>query len=358
MRVLHVLTRAHRRGAETFGVVLHEELLARGDSSQIVALSPAPPHHEALPVPVLGPAPRDPRSLLALRRLAQSAEVVVAHGSATLLACRLALLGSAVPFVYVNIGDPLHWAGSAGRRARVRWMIKAAAGVGAISPTAQQRLVSHLRVDPHKVRFTGNGRRGEDFLPPNSAERRAAREAWTLPADAPVAVTVASLTREKRLDVAIAAIAQLPDWWLLVVGHGPAAAGLRDLAERQARGRVVFTGSLADVRDAYRAADCAVLTSETEGLPGVLIEAALMGLPLVASDVGFVADVVIDHHTGRLLPVGDDTSLAAALRDAYERAAVLGPAARRLALERFELAEVVNRWQTLLADCQTLVDAP
>ena len=348
MRVLHVLTRAHRRGAETFGLVLHEELLAHGEDSDIVALAAAPAGHVSVPVQILGPAPRSLASLRGLRRLAGDVDVVVAHGSSTLAACRLALWGAPTPFVYVNIGDPLHWASSPWRRSRVRWMLRGAAAVGAIAPTAVDRVVDHLGVPAERVRFTGNGRRGDEFVPATPEQRAAARSRFGLPAHRPVAVAVASLSAEKRLHVAVDAVAGLDEWHLLVVGDGPQAAALRERAATRCPGRVTFAGSLPDVRDAYRAADVALLTSETEGLPGALVEAALCGLPVVATDVGFVSDVVRQGLTGRLVPVGDVVAVRAALREALSLGSVWGPAGRELALAEFELATVVGRWRNLL----------
>lgn len=350
MRVLHVLTRAHRRGAETFGMGLHGELLERGLSSRVVALAPAPAGLAGFDVPVLGTTPRGLSTLLALRGEALRADVVVAHGSDTLLACRLALLGGRVPFVYVNIGDPLHWAASRSRRLRVTWMMRGAAAVGAISPTAVDRLVQHLHVKPERVRFTGNGRRSDHFVPASDAQRSAARAAYGLTVDVPVAVVIAALSPEKRVDVSISAVASLPAWRLLVVGAGPLADELRRLADRVAPGRVVLTGVLDDVRPAMHAADVALLTSTTEGLPGVLIEAAMSGLPVVATDVGFVRDVVADRSTGRLVPVGDVPGTAAALEDCLVHAEEWGRRGRTSVVATFETGLVVGRWLDLLHD--------
>lgn len=348
MRVLHVLTRDHRRGAETVGVQLHESLLASGHQSRVVALAPGAADQVGFGVPVLGTTPRGLRSLRALRREAGSADVVVAHGSDTLLACRLALLGAATPFVYVNIGDPLHWSGTTPRRLRVSWMLRGASAVGAVAPSAVDRLVTHLGVPRDRVRFTGNGRDSSAFSPATPAQRRAARADLDLPADATVVVSVAALSPEKRLDVAVEAVAGRPGWHLLLVGAGPLDGDLRVLAERMAPGRVVFTGALTDVRPALHAADAAVLTSTTEGLPGALVEAAMCGLPLVATDVGFVRDVVVDGVTGALAPVGDPGATAAALATCLAAGPERGAAGRRLAVERFDARAVAARWTGLL----------
>ena len=348
MRVLHVLTRAHRRGGETFGVQLHEALLSRGLDSSIVALAPAPPGQEALDLPTLGATPRSGASMLGVRRRAGGADVVVAHGSDTLLACRLALLGSPIPFVYVNIGDPLHWASTRARRVRVRWMMNGAAAVGAIAPSAVDRLVTHLGLSPDKVRFTGNGRDPAHFRPADQAGRDKARRALGLPLLAPVAVAVAALSEEKRLDVAIDAIGSLPEWHLVVAGDGPRAETLSARAAAAAPGRVHLLGSVADVRPALAASDVSVLTSTTEGLPGALIEAAMCGLPLVGTDVGFVRDLIEDGRTGRLVAVGSPAATAAALVECLGHRAPWGQQARDLAAGRFASEQVVDRWLEIL----------
>jgi glycosyltransferase involved in cell wall biosynthesis len=184
-------------------------------------------------------------------------------------------------------------------------------------------------------------------------ERRAARAHFGLPEEAPVAVVVAAMAPEKRVDVAIHAVGRLPDWRLLVVGGGPLADELARVADHQAPGRVVLTGSLTDVVPAYHAADVALLTSDTEGLPGVLVEAALCGLPAVSTDVGFVPDVVRDGVSGRLVGTADPVATATALKDCYAARGPMGAAARASALEQFELAQVVARWRSLLHQAVT-----
>jgi glycosyltransferase involved in cell wall biosynthesis len=348
VRVLHVLTRDYRRGAETFGMQLHQELLRRGVASFVVALAPAPEGHAELGVRVLGSTTRRPATLRALRRAAADVDVVVAHGSATLPACRLALLGSRVPFVYANIGDPLHWAASPTRRARVMWMLRGAAAVGAIAPSGVERVVSHLKVPRDRVTFTGNGRDPLHFSPATPEERALARTDLSIPDDAPVAVAVGALAPEKCLEVAIDAVASLPDWRLVLVGAGRLEAHLRARAEAAAPGRIHFTGEVTDVRPALHAADVAVLTSRTEGLPGVLVEAALCSRPLVATRVGFVPDIVANGRGGRLVPVGDVRATAEALDEAWRHRSEWGAHSRALAAERFGASRVADRWTDLL----------
>ncbi|WP_149038271.1 glycosyltransferase [Kitasatospora sp. MBT63] len=345
-RVLHLITDPRRRGAQNLARDLHAELLRRGRPSALVALQPHPDAADP-DTPVLGPSRHHPATLRALRAAAARADVVVAHGSSTLQACALGLLGTRTPFVYVNIGDPRHWTASLSRRLRVGLFLHRAAAVAAISDGARAVLLERFRLPAGKVRTIPNGRPADRHTPADDPGRRAARAELGLPAHGLLVAWLGALATEKRPDLALAALALLPDVHLAVAGDGP----LRAAAEAaDTTGRATFLGRLADPAPLYRAADAVLLSSDSEGVPGVLIEAALAGLPAVTTDVGFVRDVVQDGVTGAVAPPGDPAALAEALGKvlAGDRAA-LGAAARRHALGRFDLARVADSWQDLLA---------
>jgi glycosyltransferase involved in cell wall biosynthesis len=143
-------------------------------------------------------------------------------------------------------------------------------------------------------------------------ERLQARQALGLPADAPVVAYVGRLTRVKRPD-RLLAVAQevtraVPGTKVLICGHGDLAAGLESAA-RSGDGDLVMLGWRADVETIYAAADLVLLTSDNEGMPLSLIEAALAGVPVVATNVGSVAEVV--QHEGTGLLVGNDNAALA-----------------------------------------------
>src|SRR5262249_6012690 len=98
----------------------------------------------------------------------------------------------------------------------------------------------------------------------------------------------------------------------------------------------------------FHAADVVVLTSRTEGLPAVLVEAGLCGVPVVATDVGFVRDVVVDGHTGVVVPFGDRAAIDTGIRRALEEGDRMGPAARARCEAHFSLATVGDVWNRLL----------
>lgn len=319
----------------------------RGWRSDVAALAPV--EAPALDVPVVGAAVRSPSGWKRLRRLAAGYDVVVAHGSSTLPACGLSLLGTGVPFVYVNIGDPLFWAGTPARRLRVALLLRRAAAVAAISSGTRAILLEQFRVPADRVTVIPNARSGAGFRPADPARRLRARRQLGLPADDLAAVLVlGALSREKRVDLAVRVVAAVPETRLVVAGEGPLREELEALARRLAPGRVSFLGNVSEPALALASADALLLTSESEGVPGVLIEAGLAGVPAVTADVGWVRDVVEHGRTGMVLTQHEVPLFAEGLREVLRRRATFGLHARELCLERFDLPRVVDRWEELL----------
>ncbi|MFW6033587.1 MAG: glycosyltransferase family 4 protein [bacterium] len=346
--VLHVLATNGRRGAETFGYELHQAIRARGVRSEICCVEPGS-QQSLLPVPALAGRRFSLAGVRALRDRAGRSRIVVAHGSSALLACGLGLAGLGVPFVYLSIGDPRYWAGSPARRWRARWLITRADSVVAITPGARDILIGHYRLVPERVVVIPNGRSAKRSRPAEPAERAAAREVFGIPQGSEAVAVVGSLRREKRVDVAIEAIARLPGTLLLVAGDGPERPVLEALAQRVAPDRVVFAGTTDGPGSVLAAADAVALSSDSEGVPGVLIEAGLAELPVVATDVGWVRDVVIDRTTGLVVPPDRPDLFAAALREALDRRAGLGRAARTHCLAEFEMERVTELWLDLIS---------
>lgn len=343
--VLHVITSTARRGAETFAVDLWTELAGRGRPGRTVALVDGGP--AGLPVPVLGSSRFGLRTLLALRREARAARVVVAHGSDAVVACALATLGTRTPFVYRNIGDPSFWLDTPRRRRRMTWLLRRARATVALwdHSAGQLRELAGRAID---IRIIPTGVPARLFAPAGTAGRREAREALGLSADAIVAVYVGSLSSEKDVATAIAAIARIPEAELLVVGDGAEGERLRGLADGSAPGRIRFLGTRERPREELAAADVLVLSSRTEGIPAVLIEAAFSGLPVVATAVGGIPEVVDDGGSGFVVAVGDVDGFAEAIRKAAGNSDRMGRAGRDRCLERYEIGVVAAAWDELL----------
>ncbi len=176
-----------------------------------------------------------------------------------------------------------------------------------------------------------------------------------------VAVFMGRLVPIKRVDVLLDAVAtaraQGAPVVLVVVGGGECEAALRaHAAAAQIDDAVRFVGYRADVEPLLAASDIAVLSSANEGTPVALIEAGAAGLPLVATDVGGVRDVVAEG-TGTLVAAGDAAGLGAAiaaLAGDAERRGACGAAAQRHVLARYRAARLVHDVDELYCE---LVDA-
>ena len=155
----------------------------------------------------------------------------------------------------------------------------------------------------------GIGRAGQyTVVPPGTSlgplpDSRVARAELGLPTNGAVVAYVGRLTRIKRPDrlaaVAREVIAAVPDAIFAICGDGELAGELSSAA-RDLGGSVRLLGWRADVEKVYAAADLALLTSDNEGMPVSLIEAGLAGVPVVATNVGSVSEVVKDGSTGLL----------------------------------------------------------
>jgi glycosyltransferase involved in cell wall biosynthesis len=156
----------------------------------------------------------------------------------------------------------------------------------------------------------------DDEAPP--MERLVARRALGLPPSGPVAGWIGRLSGEKAPDVAIRALSACRDRsiHLGILGDGPMMQRCRDLVgELGLDSRVTFAGFTADASRHLRAFDLLVLSSHTEGTPMVLLEAAAARLPIVATSVGGVPDLLA--ASGALLvPPADPEALGRAIDSA------------------------------------------
>jgi glycosyltransferase involved in cell wall biosynthesis len=301
---------------------------------------------------VLGGSRLSASGLRALRAEAREHDVVVGHGSTTLPACALALVATGVPFVYRQISDSSFWASTPARRARVRAELSRAAHVVALWSGAATVLTESFGVRPEKITVVPNGVPPDGFVPADDVARVAARAQFGVDADARVIAYVGALVPEKGVDLAVEAVSQLAGVTLLVVGAGPDRETLERSAAVQAPDRVVFAGSVDDVRDAYAAADVVVLPSRGgDSMPAVLIEAGLMEVPCVSTPIAAIPEIVLDGTTGVLLSTTTAAALGAAcssIVDDADRAHALGRAARAHCLETFGIDRVAQRWRSVL----------
>ena len=136
----------------------------------------------------------------------------------------------------------------------------------------------------------------------------------------PTLISVGNLVKNKGHHIAIEAMMQLPNFHLVIVGDGPERQALEVLSSRLGlNSRVAFAGRIAqkDLPFYYSAADILILLSSREGWPNVLLESMACGTPVIATDVGGVAEIVTIDLVGRLLPTQSSDGLVAAVKDLW-----------------------------------------
>lgn len=177
-------------------------------------------------------------------------------------------------------------------------------------------------------------------------DRADARAAHDLPATSPVVLFIGRLTSVKRPDRLLAAfeqvVAKVPDATLVVAGQGDLLEEVRSDAQRLGES-VRFVGWRPDVASLYAASDVVVISSDNEGMPVTLIEAAMAGVPGVTTDVGSASEVVEDQVTGLVVPT-DPEAIAEALIDLLSdpgRRLDMGCAAELRARQRFSSERLV-----------------
>ena len=203
------------------------------------------------------------------------------------------------------------------------------AHVLAVSESVAEFAIEEQGFRPEQITVCRNSIDRQRFRPATAVERAVARTTFGLPANAPVVACVARLNEVKGVDILVAAwtyvAAALPDAVLLLVGDGPQRGALQQqVAGTSWERNVRFAGYRSDVETALWAADLVVVPSRGEGLSLAALEAMGVGLPVVASRVGGIPEVVQDGTTGILVPPEAPEELARAvvslLTDAERRA--------------------------------------
>ncbi len=173
-------------------------------------------------------------------------------------------------------------------------------------------------------------------------------------------LAVGNLRRPKDYPTMLAAFQQVctnrPEAHLCIVGSGPLRTELETIARRDGRVKITFLGPRQDVAQLMSAADAFVLSSAWEGTPLVLLEAASASLPIVATSVGGVPEVVTNDLSGFLVQAQNPEALARACMKVMDlppdQRKILGQAARNKITTEFGLDSIVQKWKQIFANHQ------
>lgn len=358
VRVMHVCLTLEMGGAETLAVQMANDQARRCAHPPLVAsigaTDPSSLVRSAIAARVRfedlkGPAGTALPQVLRLRSLIlrERRSVVHAHNAAPLVTSALACAGLQVRLIYTHHGSKVVQAFS---HPLLRpYLLRRVSHLVAVSPEAADCLRRSLG-------GALNGARLHTVL--NGVDVDRFSNADPPPAAAPPVIgLVGRLSPEKRVDVAIAALARLRDrkisCQLWLVGNGPLRAQLEQQVETLRLGdRVHFLGLRSDVPALLAQMSVYVNSSATEGISLAILEAMAARCPVVATAVGGTPLLVEDGASGRLIPPGSPEELARALEELLRqpaRAADFGERGRETVAARFSFRSMMSQYDTLYA---------
>jgi len=306
---------------------------------------------------------RDLRTTLKLVRILrhQRPHIVETHTAKAGAVGRLAARLAGVPIIiHVFHGHVFHsYFGPAKTKLFInaeRTLARITDRIITISPAQRRDIVDIYRIaPPERVLTVPLGLDLESFRAAKQTRRGRFRSSLGIPVDVLLAGFVGRLTAVKNpslfIEAAERVVQQYPQARFVFVGDGE----LRTELEKQVDAlrlapHVIFSGWQVDMPAVYADLDLLALTSLNEGTPVTVIEALAAGTPVVATAVGGVPDVVVNHKTGMLVPSGDVEKVAQAILQLYrapEQARALARAGQSDVLERFGLTRLVDDMESL-----------
>lgn len=224
----------------------------------------------------------------------------------------------------------------------------------AVSQTVKRSAIRNLTIPERDVRVIYNSI-DQTTLHCTPDQARRIRSEAQIPDDAFVYLNVGRFAAQKGLPVLLRAfkqvLAAVPDAYLVLVGDGPEKESLAALAgELGVDSRVKFLGRRADVGACLEMADVFVFPSLFEGLPLAPIEAMLKELPVIATRIEPVLELLVDNETARLVAPASTDELAAAMKELYLEPTLrrrLGACAKAAALKSFDSSIGLQAWRQL-----------
>jgi glycosyltransferase involved in cell wall biosynthesis len=278
------------------------------------------------------------RHISAIRRLRPD---ICQANLRTPFSCQYGILAALLtPGARVVVVEHLPMPTSSGlRRWLKRRLARRASAHVSVGERSARLIEQQVRLPPGSVRTIYNGIPDVDIEP------------LPRPRDGVVIGFTGRFVEQKGLETLLDAVALVDDATLVLVGDGPEREALESRArELGIENRVVMTGWTSDARRHLSTFDVFALPSRFEGFPLVLLEAMLAGLPTVATDVGSVAESVVDGETGVIVAPDDSRALASALQrllDDEELRTKMGDRGRERARRWFTAETMAGSYELL-----------
>lgn len=366
-RILHII-RPAEGGMKGHLLALAEGLRIKGYDIEMACPAHSPLAAELRdkgfrlhPVDLVGPLNpvKDAICIGQLRRVMRRNpfDIIHMHGAKAGLVGRIAavLAGCRNTVLTVHnfiIYDEVPWFKKALFKFGEKILSRVTARVITVSEALKKELVSKYNIQPEMIITVYNGINLSHYLTLPDKDR--SREAYGIKPGAMVVGTVARMAPQKGLQYLLEAVPLIcgpgernsPDIVIVIAGDGPLRPQLEDQAERLGiRDQVIFTGFVRDTAGFFASLDIFIIPSVSEGLSITTIEAMAAGLPVIASRVGGLPELVLEGASGYLVDPRNPQALAAAiLRLASNRDAMLlfGSRGRDLAFRNFGTEKMVE----------------
>jgi glycosyltransferase involved in cell wall biosynthesis len=280
----------------------------------------------------------------------RSAQVIHSHDTKSDLVAWLAHLETGVPVVGAAYG----WFGNrSAKRLRIyEWLgLRLLARFNAVVAISESLLDESVKLglNPNLIHVVRTGIDYDDLQ--RSIDRESLRKNLGLAPDDIALVNLARLWPEKGQSCLLSAmckvVARVPKARLVIVGEGPLESRLRSQAnDLGLNGHVIMAGFPENLQDLLHAFDAQVHSSIYEGLPIALLQGMAVGLPIVATDVGGIKEVLTSGENSLLVPPEDPDALAngiLALLSDEPAARRLGEAARQYVREHYSMQSAMEQ---------------
>ncbi len=356
MKILHTEASLGWGGQEIRVLSEARGLIERGHDVHLATPLEARAFREAhkwrVPVTALPIGRKNLRGLFALRRylIEHPVDVINVHSSTDswLAAIACATTRHAPPIVRTrHISAPIP------NNPATRWLYRhATRRIVTTGEGLRRQIIKANRLPANQVLSIPTGIDLDRFAP---ADRAQARASLGLNPRAYIVGIVATLRSWKGHVHLLDAMTRLPDALLLIVGDGPQRAPIEQRIEALGlAGRVILAAHQDDPVPWLNAMDVFCLPSyANEGVPQALMQAMAMGLPVVTTPIGSIAEIVEHELTGLLVPPADPAAIAAAierLRQDPEQANRIGRAAREHALRTFGADKMLDRMEQVFRE--------
>ena len=360
MKILQLVTKRQYRGAEIFAYNLSKDLIENGHQVIFAGLYRNPEDQLELP----GALNTDlsekkskifsPKTAYRLYRLikTEQPDIIQCNGSDTLKYAVAAgfFLSHKIPLTYRNISIISRWFSHPLKKWVYKQLFKRVDFVTSVGRFAMDDFIRSLRYPPGKIKVIHRG------IPVKKTDKKQARQEITrqlgISPEDKIITHIGNFSPEKNhaflLEVFEKIKAKRKDIKLLLAGKGILFEEIKkQIHQKKLEDTVFLLGFRKDTEKILAASDLFVLTSKVEGVPGVILEAAVQQVPSVAIDVGGVSEVIIPGETGILLNDFSPEKFAEniiLLAGDVARREQLGQNAYRLVSEQFNTKNTVDRF--------------